>query len=444
MALSSRPNTGRRSSARSGALGPDTSTQNLEEGHINPGPNEVLGGRYAIFARLGHGTFGRVYACYDKSRDDTEVAVKVIRAIDRYTAAGKAEEAVLNKIKQAAKKAQHAGYSSNLMNSYYAKLCWNNCNLAYLERSFQHNNHVCLVFPKYGISLLDLLKANNFRGFNIDWTRELSRSFMVGVGFLHDLGYIHTDIKLENILSREKPRATRVRDRIFVHPSGAELVLIDLGSSVRLSDHRRPSLVCTRQYRPPEAYLGLPFDQTLDIWSCGCVIFEILTGRTLFRTHNSVVHLCMMERLLGPMPDAVIEQMDIYNSKYQEFFCRAKKSWSLPTDLDPQERRHYEELLPLEREIDKYGYGYHTSLIHLLRVMLSWDARKRFSVPECMAHPFFEEEPRESKQTQTSGRNAVDDQNIGTLVRDLLSAVDRSHPRYNDLKNAVDIVFGIN
>lgn len=69
-----------------------------------------------------------------------------------------------------------------------------------------------------------------------------------------------------------------------------------------------------------------------------------------FRTHNSVVHLCMMERLLGPMPDTVIEQMDIYNSKYQEFFCRTKKSWSLPTDLDPQERRHYEELLPLERD----------------------------------------------------------------------------------------------
>lgn len=58
--------------------------------------------------------------------------------------------------------------------------------------------------------------------------------------------------------------------------------------------------------------------------------------------------------------------------------------------------------------------------------------------------PFFEEEPRESKQTQTSGRNLANDQNMGTLMRDLLSAIDRTHPRYNDLKNAVDIAFGIN
>lgn len=40
--------------------------------------------------------------------------------------------------------------------------------------------------------------------------------------------------------------------------------------------------------------LGLSYDTKLDIWSCGCVIYETITGKTLFRTHNSAVHLCLI------------------------------------------------------------------------------------------------------------------------------------------------------
>ena len=104
------------------------------------------------------------------------------------------------------------------------------------------------------------------------------------------MGRVHTDVKPENIMTRRNPISTPVRGRMFVHPAGADLVLIDLGSAVA-ADRPRPSLVCTRQYRPPEIMLNLEYNQKLDVWSCGCVIFEILTGRTLFRTHDSVCHL---------------------------------------------------------------------------------------------------------------------------------------------------------
>ena len=38
----------------------------------------------------------------------------------------------------------------------------------------------------------------------------------------------------------------------------------------------------TRQYRAPEVILGYNYDETIDIWSLACIIFELLTGDVLF------------------------------------------------------------------------------------------------------------------------------------------------------------------
>lgn len=379
-------------------LGKDT-----EDGHYDPALKEIIGGRYLVGSLLGSGTFGRVFNCVDLKNNNTEMALKIIRAIDRYTYAGKLEIGVLNLIKTTAQKGpQHPGISNRSTN-LPANIRYNyatNCNLVYIEESFEYRQHICIVFPKYGSSLLDLLRANSFRGFNIDWTRELSRSFMLGVSFFHSLGLIHTDIKLENIISRVKPIATRVRDRIFVHPVGADLVLIDVGSSVRVSDPKKPSLVCTRQYRAPENYLGIEFDTSLDVWSCGCVIFEILTGRTLFRTHNSVVHLMMMEKCIGPMTPNIAAQVSPDKCKYAQFYDSQNNTWLLPSDVPEAEHKHLSDMRSLEEDLWSYGLMSHT-LAHLLRSMLQWDPLRRPTIDECLQHPFFLEEPKESRQVQT-------------------------------------------
>lgn len=195
------------------------------------------------------------------------MAIKVIRNIPKYKEAGYRELETLRLVET-----QQCRHVTRILDS------------------FEFQGHVALVFPLYGCTLLELLRANEFRGFNVDWTRELSRCVLAGVQALHAVGRVHTDVKPENIMTRKSPISTPVRGRMFVHPAGADMVLIDLGSAVA-ADRPRPALVCTRQYRPPEIMLGLDYDQKLDVWSCGCVIFEVLTGRTLFRTHDSVCHL---------------------------------------------------------------------------------------------------------------------------------------------------------
>ena len=55
----------------------------------------------------------------------------------------------------------------------------------------------------------------------------------------------------------------------------------DLGNACWTHTHFTADIQ-TRQYRSPEAILGMSYDTSTDIWSLGCVVFELLTGDFLF------------------------------------------------------------------------------------------------------------------------------------------------------------------
>lgn len=44
-----------------------------------------------------------------------------------------------------------------------------------------------------------------------------------------------------------------------------------------------PPLLQSRSYRAPEVILGAPYDQKVDVWSLGCILAELCTGRVLFQ-----------------------------------------------------------------------------------------------------------------------------------------------------------------
>ena len=60
--------------------------------------------------------------------------------------------------------------------------------------------------------------------------------------------------------------------------------------------HSRSAIVSTRCYRAPEVILGLGWMFSADMWSMGCIIYELATGRLLYDTHDNLDHLHLMER----------------------------------------------------------------------------------------------------------------------------------------------------
>lgn len=55
----------------------------------------------------------------------------------------------------------------------------------------------------------------------------------------------------------------------------------------------------------------LGWTQPCDVWSVGCILFELYLGVTLFQTHDNREHLAMMERILGPIPYRYLKEADI-------------------------------------------------------------------------------------------------------------------------------------
>jgi serine/threonine-protein kinase SRPK3 len=64
-------------------------------------------------------------------------------------------------------------------------------------------------------------------------------------------------------------------------PPSVSVKIADLGNGCFITNHFT-SDIQTRQYRCPEVILGQKYNESADIWSVGCIVFEMLTGDFMF------------------------------------------------------------------------------------------------------------------------------------------------------------------
>lgn len=175
----------------------------------------------------------------------------------------------------------------------------------------------------------------------------------------------------------------------FIPPSEEEIVdddlikvkIADLGNACWTSQHFTNDIQ-TRQYRSPEVILGGDWGCSADIWSTGCLIFELLTGDFLFDPvenpafSKSDDHLAQIIELLGPIPDELIR-----NSHYgRHFFHPDNKTLRRIKNLKPW---------PLESVLlEKYKFSEADSLeiADFLKGMLILDPKRRMDAAGLSNH----------------------------------------------------------
>ncbi|KAJ3016378.1 dual specificity protein kinase kns1 [Thoreauomyces humboldtii] len=203
---------------------------------------------------LGQGTFGKVLQVYDRNSDEY-VAIKIIRALPKYTEASMIEIKVLQLLEKNDRTGLH--------------------HCIKLERAFTYHGHTCMVFPLLSKSVYDYMKWNSFEPITPRQAAEITFQLIDAVEYLHSIGIIHTDLKPENVMivdsaSRNVSTSRRSR-RIELYST--EIVLIDFGSAVREHDFHG-LVVSTRHYRAPEIILGAGWSYPWD---------------PLFQTHDKYV-----------------------------------------------------------------------------------------------------------------------------------------------------------
>ena len=90
-------------------------------------------------------------------------------------------------------------------------------------------------------------------------------------------------------------------------PEDFKIKIADLGNGCWTHHHFQPEIQ-TRQYRSPEVILGINYNESADVWSFACMLFEMLTGEFLFdpkkdpNFSKSTDHLALMMELLNRFP----------------------------------------------------------------------------------------------------------------------------------------------
>jgi len=90
------------------------------------------------------------------------------------------------------------------------------------------------------------------------------------INFLHSNEYVHRDIKPENILIDENNNVK----------------LCDFGWCVDVSGGQRGTFCGTYEYMAPEIVEDRPYDKSIDVWSLGILLYEMLHGYSPFRADD--------------------------------------------------------------------------------------------------------------------------------------------------------------
>uniref|UniRef100_A0A8C7ILA8 mitogen-activated protein kinase n=1 Tax=Oncorhynchus kisutch TaxID=8019 RepID=A0A8C7ILA8_ONCKI len=160
-----------------------------------------------------------------------------------------------------------------------------------------------------------------------------------------------------------------------------ELKILDFGLA-RQTDTEMTGYVVTRWYRAPEVILNwMHYTQTVDIWSVGCIMAEMLLGKPLFKGND---HL-----------DQLKEIMKITGTPTADFV----------TKLQSQDAKNYIRSLPKVPKKDLHFIFSKASsdAVCVLERMLLLDPERRVSASEALAMPFFSEfrEPEEETEAQS-------------------------------------------
>eukprot|EP00088_Acartia_fossae_P004137 TRINITY_DN11760_c1_g1_i1.p1 TRINITY_DN11760_c1_g1~~TRINITY_DN11760_c1_g1_i1.p1 ORF type:complete len:420 (+),score=34.47 TRINITY_DN11760_c1_g1_i1:25-1260(+) len=338
--------------------------QDDENDHLVFQYGDVLQNRFKMTEVLGEGTFGKVVKCYDMFRKKL-VALKIIKNVHKYKDAAKLEINVLNKIKKYDPSGKHLCVSM---------LDW-----------FDYHGHMCISFEMFGQSVYEFLKDNQFQPFPISQVKAMAYDLCYSVNFLHRNRMTHTDLKPENILfynSAHDLMFNFAKGMALKHVRNPEIRLIDFGSTTLDHEHHS-TIVSTRHYRAPEVILELGWAQPCDVWSVGCILFELVMGVTLFQTHENREHLAMMERVLGPIPSRLSSR-----SRTKYFTSTHKLIWD---DGSSEGRYVKKNCRPLHKYISREDRGHPDweNLFDLISKMLIFEPNKRLTLTEALRHRFF-------------------------------------------------------
>jgi len=334
--------------------------------------------------KLGEGSYGIVYEA-TSPRNQTKYAVKRNLAEENVSFTSVARELdILHKL----------GDHPNIISiekihkdNPFESSCFSP--LIGADRKEQRNDILHFQFKKADNDFHNYLFFNKNK-----LTFEDIRTFMVdillGIEYMHSQKIIHRDIKPSNILVFTND------ENLLNKPVIAKLCDFGLSKPFTYQVANTPSTV-TSWYRPPEILLdNYMYDYKVDIWSVGCVLYEMVVGKPFFNVkgNDNNDNLILLTNIINELPynnKLILDSIQELSKKitYPSIFVnKLLRSVRLKKKIKPFTSfvQKISLLLPKKTFWSSERLYQFSDLISN---MLNIDWNLRYSATQCLNHPFF-------------------------------------------------------
>jgi serine/threonine protein kinase len=284
---------------------------------------------YQKLEKLGQGTYGVVYKAMDR-RTDEYVALKVIR-LDH----------------------EEEGIPPTSIREVSILKELNHPNVVALKEVINSESKLTIVLEFLNVDLKRYLDQQR-TGLSSALIKSYAYQMLAGICYCHCHRIIHRDMKPQNLLLNNQ----------------GLLKLADFGLAraftIPLRNYTHE--VVTLWYRAPEILLGAKYYSIpIDVWSCGCIIAEMITRSPLFAGDSEIDELFSIFRVLGTVSEENFKGVSAL-PLWSEQFPKWKK-----------------------KKLGEVIKGADSICLDLIEKMLKYDPVERISAREALDHPWFDD-----------------------------------------------------
>src|SRR5213595_1065675 len=224
---------------------------------------ELIAGRYELEELVGSGGMSSVYRAHDKLLERT-VALKILH--EQFTR----DDDYVERFRREARAVAQLAHPNIV---------------TVIDRGEQDGRQFIVFEYIDGMNLKELMAEEG--PLSPREAIELALQVARGLSFAHDQGLVHRDVKPQNVILDADGRA-KVTDFGIAHAVDVDGMTIT------------GTIMGTSNYIAPEQARGQPVDEQTDVYSLGCVLYELLAGRPPYVGDNFVT--VAMQHVNDPIP----------------------------------------------------------------------------------------------------------------------------------------------
>uniref|UniRef100_A0A7S2W7D2 Protein kinase domain-containing protein n=1 Tax=Mucochytrium quahogii TaxID=96639 RepID=A0A7S2W7D2_9STRA len=307
---------------------------------------------YLILDRIGEGAYGVVYSAQDKQTGKLVAVKKIEGALSRPNACKRTyrELKLLNVLKH-----------ENLISLRNVLWDQNTPTTQIESKSNQEkpNTDIYAVFDLMETDLTTIIKSP--QRLSNEHCQFFIYQVLRGLKYIHSANVIHRDLKPRNLLVN----------------SNCDLKICDFGLArldiPQLANEGKAmtDYVATRWYRPPEVVIASgAYTKAIDMWAVGCILGELLLRKPIFPGADQYDLLKRICVVLGAPPQQMLNVS--HNEKINRYLKALAAQYPRPI-----------------YSIDNVFSHCEPKAIDLLKKLLVFDPKERYTVQQALAHPYL-------------------------------------------------------